>query len=247
MHRPDEVAPDVFRLGDRLFNFFLLRDGRRFTLVDGGLPGHAGQLRGVLGALGGGLSDIEAVLVTHGHLDHLGLVEKVRRQASATVYVHPADGGRAARGGAQLPPPGLMKNAWRPTPFAILATGALRGIFFGASIRQFTPLEPGPLDVPGRPEVLHVPGHTAGSVAFWLAEQRALLAGDALVTLDMIHGGATPPRLAPRGTHDDWPEAIESLAVFEDLGRAVVLGGHGDPWQGDMAEAVRGARAAEEA
>jgi len=58
--------------------------------------------------------------------------------------------------------------------------------FSGPSIREFVPLRSAEsLKIPGEPQVLSVPGHTRGSVAFWLPDRRVLLAGDALVTLDM--------------------------------------------------------------
>jgi glyoxylase-like metal-dependent hydrolase (beta-lactamase superfamily II) len=44
------------------------------------------------------------------------------------------------------------------------------------------------LDLPGRPRVIEVPGHTPGSVAFHLPAQGAVLTGDALVTMDTMDG-----------------------------------------------------------
>ena len=239
-----EVAPDVYRLGNELFNWYLIRDRQRFTLVDGGLPAYWGQLRSALAELSATVEEIDAVLITHAHLDHIGLAARVRRESGAAVYLHPADARRAARGGAQLPPTGLLANAWRRQPLHILATALRHGVFFGSPIKDFTPLaSEGPLEVPGRPRVLFVPGHTVGSVAFWLPDRKALLAGDALVNLDMIAGRRTGPQLTPRGTNDDDRLASESLTVFESLGKATLLTGHGDPWEGEMSEAVAIARA----
>ncbi len=239
-----EVAPDIFRLGNELFNWYLIRDGHRFTLIDGGLPGHWRQLSATLDDLGATVDAIDAVLITHAHLDHVGLVERVRRESGATVYLHPADARRAARGGAQIPPVGLLANAWRRLPLRILTTAVRQGVFFGPPILHFEPLtSEGPLDVPGQPEVYFVPGHTLGSVAFWLPERKALMAGDALVELDMIAGHRRGPQLTPRGTHDDQRLALESLTAFESLGEAVLLTGHGDPWRGEMSDAVALARA----
>ena len=239
-HPIREVAPDIYRLGNELFNWYLIRDGRRLTLVDGGLPGYWDQLRSCLSELGATVGEIDAVLITHAHLDHVGLVRRVQREAGAIVYLHPADARRAARGGAQIPPVGLLANAWRRMPFRILTTAVRKGVFFGPPIRTFEPLESeGPLAVPGKPVALFVPGHTMGSVAYWLPDRKALLAGDALVNVDMIAARRTGPQLTPLRTNDDERLARESLSSFESLGEAVLLTGHGEPWTGEMSEAVR--------
>jgi len=241
----NEVAPDVFRLGNDLFNWYLIKDGKRFTLVDSGLPAYWSQLTTTLKALNGSITDIEAILLTHAHLDHVGLAERVRRASGATIYLHEADRRMARRGGAQIPPVGLLINVWRRHPFRILSTAVLRNVFFGPSIKQFVPLQQDQvqLDVPGKPTVLFTPGHTSGSVSFWLPDRNVLLAGDALVTINMLTGKNPAPQLTPRNTGTDRNQSIASLTAFEPLGKAVLLTGHGEPWTGDMGEAVALARA----
>ncbi len=106
---------------------------------------------------------------------HFGLARRLQKDSGTEIYLHPADAKRASRGGVQIPPTGLLANAWRRTPFRILTTAARKGVFFSPPIRPFVPLSSkGPLDVPGKPEVPFVPGHTRGSVAFWLPDRRAL-------------------------------------------------------------------------
>lgn len=243
MHRPLEVAPDVFRLGSHLFNCYLVREGDRFTLVDGGLPGYWSHLTDTLSALGATVRDVEAVLITHAHLDHVGFADRVRKESGARIFLHSADQARARRGGAQLPPTGLLLNAWRRHPSQLLFHATRYGVFSAPPIHDFTPVDRADtLDVPGGPTVLHVPGHTPGSVAYWFTGSRALLAGDALVTIDMFSGRAPRPQLTPWGTNSDPGAAMKSLERFEGLGEAVLLTGHGDPWEGDLGEAVAIAR-----
>ena len=245
MSRLNEVAPDVFRLGNELFNWYLIKDGYRFTLVDAGFPTYWDQLVDTLRRLGGSIESIDAVLITHAHLDHVGLAARVRKESGATIYLHASDQRRAARGGAQMPPRGLLLNAWRRHPFRMLMTAVFyHRVFLGPAIRDFQPLrfEDGPLDIPGSPLPIFVPGHTEGSAAFWFEDHKVLAAGDALVTVNLLTGADTGPQLTSKGTEDDWQKAQESLEAFAELGEAVLLTGHGNPWCGDLRDAVAMAR-----
>jgi glyoxylase-like metal-dependent hydrolase (beta-lactamase superfamily II) len=71
----------VHRLGDDMVNFYLVEDGPELLLVDAGLPRHFPQLTRLLERLGRALPDINAVLLTRGHVDHLGIAERVRRES----------------------------------------------------------------------------------------------------------------------------------------------------------------------
>jgi len=99
------------------------------------------------------------------------------------------------------------------------------------------------LDVPGRPRVLHVPGHTAGSCALHFEDRSALCTGDALVTHDPFtgHGG---PRVMPSLANIDTAQAIRSLDHLKRARADAVLPGHGDPWKQGVEAAVAGARSA---
>jgi glyoxylase-like metal-dependent hydrolase (beta-lactamase superfamily II) len=99
------------------------------------------------------------------------------------------------------------------------------------------------LDVPGRPGVVHVPGHTRGSVAFVLPDRDVCFTGDALVTWDLLTG-RRGPRLLGRGFTEDSTAALASLDRLTALPTTVLLPGHGEPWHGAMGDAVDRARAA---
>jgi glyoxylase-like metal-dependent hydrolase (beta-lactamase superfamily II) len=99
------------------------------------------------------------------------------------------------------------------------------------------------LDVPGRPRVIHAPGHTPGHSALMFDDRSALLCGDAVVTHNPLTG-RVGPQIMPSAFNRDTPEALRSLAVLENVQADVMLPGHGDPFTGGLAEAVRLARAA---
>ena len=109
---PTQVAPGVHRLGNAYINCYLIEEGNDLTLVDGGLPGFRGQLDSYLRSRGRSVGDITAVILTHGHSDHVGMVEGVRTDAPAPVYVHeqrrgddPHTGKVHARDGSHAPVP----------------------------------------------------------------------------------------------------------------------------------------------
>ena len=102
------------------------------------------------------------------------------------------------------------------------------------------------LDVPGNPTVLHVPGHTPGSVAYYFPDRRLLFSGDAIVTRHMVTG-RTGPQLSARPFNTDTRLALGSLTALERLDVGTLLPGHGAPWTGGTEEAVARARSGAEA
>ncbi len=242
-------AQGVSRLGDRMVNFYLVEDGDGITVVDAGLPGHYRQLTEALARLAHPISDVRAVLITHGHPDHIGLAERIRAEAGATIWVHPADA-------PILADPRRLSAHWkaersllpyvihRPATLAVPLHLARHGGFRPPRVTQMTTFSPGQtLAVPGRPQAVPVPGHTTGSTAFVFPRHGVIFTGDALVTYDGITG-RTGPRLVARAFTQDSKTALASLAALGGHDTAVVLPGHGRPYPGGLAEAVARARQA---
>jgi glyoxylase-like metal-dependent hydrolase (beta-lactamase superfamily II) len=97
------------------------------------------------------------------------------------------------------------------------------------------------VDVPGRPRVVHAPGHTAGTAALYLESRGILFSGDALVTRNPLTG-RIGPQIMPSGFNRDSAQALSSLRALLSVAASTVLPGHGEPWTGGAAEAVRLAR-----
>jgi glyoxylase-like metal-dependent hydrolase (beta-lactamase superfamily II) len=228
-----EVAPGVHRFGTAQVNWYIVEDGDGLTLVDAGMPRHWRQLRNeALPRLGRLLHDIEAVVLTHAHADHVGFAELARTRARATVRVQTADAGPQVR---KLPPPYLYLL---PTSWPLLAEGLRDGMLVTPPVREYQPYGDGDvLDVPGHPRVVHVPGHTAGTSALHLADRGVLFTGDALVTLDP-YTRARGPRVLIDAVNEDTQQLRDTLPRMADLDADVLLPGHGEPFRGTPRDAV---------
>lgn len=237
------VATGVHRLGSPLVNFYLVEDGGQLTLVDAGLPAFRAQLEERLRALGHSLSDVEAVILTHAHADHVGVAEGVRRDAPAPVHVPEADADQARTGKSHDREGSMLPYLRHPAAWRLLAAFARAGGGRPTRIEQVTTFSgPGELDVPGRPRVVPTPGHSPGHVAFHLPERGVLFAGDAMCSYHPLTG-ERGPQLMPKSFAHSNAKCLESLDALEPLEADVTLFGHGEPWSQGVPAAVAQARA----
>ena len=87
---PNE-ADGIHRVEDAHTNWYLLEAGDRLTIVDTGVPRSWDALHAALAALGRSADDVDAVVLTHAHFDHLGFAERARRTLGIPVWVHEND------------------------------------------------------------------------------------------------------------------------------------------------------------
>jgi glyoxylase-like metal-dependent hydrolase (beta-lactamase superfamily II) len=235
-----ELAPGLNRIGSDIVNVYLVVDAAGVTIVDAGLPGHWRELQQELTLLGRSLDDVRGIVLTHGDSDHIGFAERLRQQKGVAVHVHGLDAARA-RGEVKKPNSGWGSIKVRPL-MRFLVYSARRGGLRIRPVREVMTFADGDvLDLPGSPQIIHVPGHTPGSVAVHVPAVDALFVGDAMTTGNVLTG-ETGPRPAPF-TLD--PEgALASLAKLEAVVATWVLPGHGAPWRGGVAEAIRQIRQA---
>lgn len=239
-----EVARGIHRLSLGVANWYLVEDGGRAILVDAGAPGDWSLLLSTLADRGLPMTGLEAVLLTHAHSDHTGFAERARAEGGATVWIHRADaavakGAKPPKNDGSAVPHLIHLETWR-SAISLMRRGGTKMIPI-AEVSEFADGEV--LDVPGRPRVIHAPGHTAGHSALLFGDRSALLSGDAVVTHNPLTG-RVGPQIMPSAFNRDTAEALRSLAVLENVPADVLLPGHGDPFTGGPAEAVRLARTA---
>ena len=239
-----EVAPGVHRIEDAYTNWYIVEQDGRLTIVDAGVPTSWESLLAALRELGRSTDDVEAVVLTHAHFDHVGFAERARYELGVPVWVHEND----------VP---LTKHPWRydherprsfyfatqVKAFPIVAALLRNRAFFPAPVKEVRRYEEGTLPVPGTPRIVPCPGHTLGHCALLLEDRGVLLAGDALVMLDPYTAREGPCIVARAATADS-ERNLRTLDAVAATGAATVLTGHGPPWTQGAEAAVARARTA---
>ncbi|MDQ5817482.1 MAG: MBL fold metallo-hydrolase [Actinomycetota bacterium] len=229
-----EIAPGVYSLGQHKgghVHAFLLDGGASLTMIDTLYDTDARLIQDRISSIGRKVSDLEHIVLTHGHRSHLGGLATLKRLSDATIYSHEweADiiaGERTAQPVTPIPMRPLL-TYWRVYH---LQLGAALGRGKHPPCPVDRTLRDG--DQVGPVRVLHTPGHTPGHLAFWWPERRVLFAGDAIATYPKFTGGWPAFNLNER-------QHRASLARMAGLEAEVVAVGHGEPITAGAAERVR--------
>lgn len=226
-----ELGPGIQSLGGRKggrVRAFLLEAGGELTLVDTLFEGDG---RGVLEAirgLGKSSRDLKRIVLTHAHRSHLGGLAALKRATGATVLGHEWEADIVA-GERPAQPVGLRPTRpFRTYPFQV-------GIFLNRPKHEPCPVDEGLVegDQVGPLQVLHVPGHSPGHLAFYWPERGLLLSGDAVATWPRFEGGWPAFTLNPE-------QHVESLRRLAALEAPIVGVGHGDAITADAPARLHG-------
>jgi glyoxylase-like metal-dependent hydrolase (beta-lactamase superfamily II) len=228
--------PTPFAVGR--VNCYLI-DDRPLTLVDTGPNSGKSldELQRQLEAAGHAIEDLELVVITHQHLDHLGLVDIVAGRSGAEVaaidvvapfvesFAEDSERDDAFAGG-------LMLRYGIPEDLVTALRSVSRSFrAWGAPATVTRPLRDGePLELRDRTlEVQHRPGHSPSDTVFWDAERRILICADHL----LAEISSNPLLSRPLDGSAERPRALisylRSLALTRKLPAEILLPGHGDP------------------
>ncbi len=231
--------PTPFAVGR--VNTYLIED-EPLTLVDSGPnSGKAlDELQHQLAEHGHSIDDIELVVLTHQHIDHLGLVDIIASHSGADVaaidkLVHFVEHySEDANKDDEFASRVMLRNGIPEETVQALRTVSSAFRSWGANATVTRPLRDGEsLVLRDRTlQVLHRPGHSPSDTIFWDAERRILIAADHLIK----HISSNPLISRPldgEGGDQERPRAlvtyISSLEKTRDLPAAIVLSGHGEP------------------
>ena len=224
------AAPDIHRVEDANVNWYLVEADDGVTIVDAGVPRSWESLHEALGKIGRGPDEVRALVLTHAHFDHIGFAERARRELGVPVFVHENDVPLAHKPMQYTHERARSRYIFGKPKAAPYVLGFLKArAFWPRPLGEVERFTDGVLPVPGRPRVVFTPGHTLGHCALHFEDRDAVIAGDAVVTLDPYTG--TPgPRLVARAATADSRRALASLDAIAATEAGTVLCGHGPAW-----------------
>lgn len=235
LHR---VAPRVTSLRTFISNVCLVGnpigedDEKSWSLIDAGMPQSTERIVKASEKLFGRDTRPEAILLTHGHFDHVGALVELVRYWDVPVFAHEDE------------IPYLTGKRFYPKPDPHASRGVMAKIsplFPKEPINLTGRVHPLPAEgwVPGLPDWrwIHTPGHTPGHVSFFRDGDRVLIAGDAFTTVKQEEAGAVivqekdlsgpPAYFTP-----DWEAAKDSIWQLAALRPSVAVAGHGPAIRG---------------
>jgi glyoxylase-like metal-dependent hydrolase (beta-lactamase superfamily II) len=206
-------------------------DGGGLGLLDTGWESDEGwtALTDGLASIGGSISNVRGVLVTHLHFDHLGLARRVREASGAWVAMHPADAGLVADRNRRPWADSIAAEVEFLVGLGAPRADAVSDVGPAEDMERFRTAVPDRLledgdhaDFPGwRLRAVHTPGHTPGHLCFAEEDSRLFFSGDHVlprITPNISTGGFRDP--------DPLRDYLESLTAVRGLDPAEVLPAH---------------------
>ncbi|HYG40148.1 MAG TPA: MBL fold metallo-hydrolase [Cytophagales bacterium] len=229
------IAPGVGYMRIVMVNVYFvssISDPDKWILVDCGMGPCSAQIKNAAKEYFGDDTAPSAIILTHGHFDHVGALPDLAREWNIPVYAHKMEMPYLT-GKSSYPPPDptvgkgimpLFSPLFKRTP-----------IDLGQQIQELKEND----TIPGFPEwkIIYTPGHSPGHISLFRDYDRTLIVGDAFVTVQQESAFAiitqkqevNPP---PAYFTIDWYSSEKSLRKLAELKPEVAGTGHGIPMKG---------------
>ncbi len=213
-----KIAEGIDQVEGTNCNVYFIEDQDKLILIDTGLPRSDKKIVKYIESIRRKPTDVSTIVITHFHIDHTGSLKKMKEITNAKVAVGEFDAEIVAGKKAPPKPKNLMFRAF-------------------SSIVKPAPVEPDLIlkenDKIGPLTVIHVPGHSAGSISLIDEQRKVLFVGDALRFVD---GKITE---SPGQFNLNTEKAKESIGKISTFDFDLMLGGHGKPLIGNASQKVK--------
>lgn len=229
-----EVTTGVWGLKTVFVNLYMIAINKNdWVLVDAGLHGFADKVENMAADLFGKNNPPSAIILTHGHFDHIGTIKELLKTWTVPVFAH------------ELELPYLTGRSSYPPPDPTVG-GGLMSLMAAAYPKE-------PIDLIGNVHALqndgkvpflldwtyiHTPGHAPGHISLYRKKDKLLIAGDAFVTTkqESAFSVATQKKVVsgpPKYFTPNWAAAKASVKKLKNLHPAIAATGHGKPMYGE--------------
>ena len=229
-----QVTDGIWGMKDIFVNVYFISTPDGWVLVDAGLKSAYSKIKNVAAQLFGNDIAPLAIVLTHGHFDHVASLDKLLEDWDVPVYAHhlelayltgksaypPAD---SSVGGGLM---AAMADLYPNDPIDL--SGTVKSLPFDGHIPVLPDWQH-----------IHTPGHSPGHISLWRESDKVLIAGDAFVTTkqESAFSVMTQAKILsgpPKYFTCDWQAAKHSVEVLASLKPDVVATGHGKPMYGEQ-------------